>query len=97
MRRLLQPKNLMVRPPGRAAALREARYIAAIDILQARPFPLTNGTPLQHVVFGRRKLQEARCFAASDMVQAGCPHLMLDMQDRVCASKGLFVVVFSPG
>lgn len=34
MRRLLQPKNLMVRPPGRPSALREARYIAAIDILQ---------------------------------------------------------------
>ena len=34
MRRLLQRKNIMVRPPGPAAAVREAKYIAAIDILQ---------------------------------------------------------------
>lgn len=34
MRRLLQRKNAMVRPPGPSAALREARYIAAVDILQ---------------------------------------------------------------
>jgi hypothetical protein len=34
MRRLLQRKNVMVRPPGPAAAVREAKYIAAIDILQ---------------------------------------------------------------
>lgn len=34
MRRLLQRKNVMVRPPGPAAAIREAKYIASIDILQ---------------------------------------------------------------
>jgi hypothetical protein len=36
MRRLLQRKNIMVRPPGPSAAIKEAKYIAAVDILQVR-------------------------------------------------------------
>ena len=34
MRRLLQQRNIMEQPPGPSAAIKEAKFIAPIDILQ---------------------------------------------------------------
>lgn len=54
MRRLLQRKNIMVRPPGPSAAIKEAKYIAAIDILQVHSAHVCNLSNLRVTLWPTR-------------------------------------------